>query len=127
MLLTATWCDSCVVIGIHGTCFGALFVEMAMHAVPIALLVLILGIPTGIDATFWRIAIPVALIEAVVQALYATSIRTAVFSAVHLMVFGVAQVWMFWRYGFAWMLGVRLVYYTLWHVAWGAARLKRRF
>ena len=90
-----------------------------MHIVPIAVLVTFLGMPSGLDATFWRIAIPAALIEAVLQAVYAPSIGTSVFSAVHLMVFGVAQVWMFWRFGFMWMLGFRLVYYALWHLAWG--------
>ena len=105
----------------------AVFVEIALHAIPIAVLVAILGTPTGFDATFWRIAIPVALIEAVLQAVYATSISTSVFSATHLVVFGVAQVWIFWRFGFTWMLGFRLVYYSLWHVAWGVTRLKLLF
>lgn len=105
----------------------AVFVENALHVVPIALLVAIIGMPTGFDATFWRIAIPVALVEAVVQAGYATSIGTSVFSAAHLMVFGMAQVWIFWRFGFMWMLGFRLVYYSLWHVVWGVARLELLF
>ena len=68
-----------------------------------------------------------ALIEAVVQAGSATSIGTAVVSAVHLVVFGVAQVWVFWRFGFVWMLGFRLFYYALWHVAWGVAPLPLLF
>ena len=105
----------------------AMFVEIAFHAVPIAALVAVLGMPTGFDATFWRIAIPVALIEAIVQAVYATSLTTSVFSAVHLLVFGVVQVWIFWRFGFMWMLGFRLAYYLLWHVAWGVARLELLF
>ena len=105
----------------------AVFVEFTLHAVPIALLVAMLGAPTGLDATFWRIAVPVALIEATVQATYATSIGTSVFSAVHLVAFGLAQMWMFWRFGFIWMLGFRLAYYSLWHVAWGAARLELLF
>jgi hypothetical protein len=105
----------------------AVFVEIALHVVPITVLVAIFGTPTGFDATFWRLAIPVALIEAALQAAYATSIATSVFSAVHLVAFGVAQVWMFWRFGFAAMLGLRLVYYSVWHVAWGIARLKLLF
>ncbi|MCP3854796.1 MAG: hypothetical protein GY698_08695 [Actinomycetia bacterium] len=97
----------------------AVFVEIALHLVPA-----VLGPPTGLDATLWRIAIPVALIEAIVQAVYATSITTSVFSAVHLMVFGLVQVWIFWRFGFTWMLGFRLAYYCLWHLAWGVVRLE---
>ncbi|MCP4083515.1 MAG: hypothetical protein GY745_00440 [Actinomycetia bacterium] len=102
----------------------AVFVEIALHLVPIGVLVAVLGPPTGLDATLWRIAIPVALIEAIVQAVYATSISTSVFSAVHLMVFGLVQVWIFWRFGFTWMLGFRLAYYCLWHLAWGVVRLE---
>jgi len=105
----------------------AVFVETALHTVPIAVIVAIFGMPTGFDAVFWRIALPVALIEALVQAVYASSIATAVFSAVHLVVFGVVQVWMFWRFGFVWMLGFRLAYYSLWHLAWGTARLELLF
>ena len=105
----------------------AVFVEVALHLVPIAVLVTLLGAPTGLDGTFWRIAVPVALIEAALQAVYATSVGTSVFSAVHLAVFGIVQVWMFWRFGFAWMLAFRLGYYVLWHLAWGAARLQLLF
>jgi hypothetical protein len=105
----------------------AVFVELVLHAVPIAVLVAIFGTPTALDVTFWRIAIPVALIEAVLQAVYATSTGTSVFSAIHLTVFGVVQVWLFWRFGFVWMLGFRLAYYLLWHLVWGTARLELMF
>ena len=105
----------------------AIFVELALHVTPIAGLVSILGEPTGFDSTFWSIALLVALIEATLQAAYASSISTSNFNGVHLMVFGTAQVWMFTRFGFVWMLGFRLTYYALWHLAWGAARLKLLF
>ncbi len=105
----------------------AVFVEIMLHLVPLAVLVSILGMPTGLDSTFWRVAIPVALIEAAIQVVYATSVGTAIFSGVHLVVFGVVQVWMFWRYGFIWMLTFRLAYYALWHIAWGVARLHLLF
>ena len=105
----------------------AVFAEIVLHVVPVAVLTALFGTPTGFAALFWRIAIPVALIEAVVQALYAPSIGTAIFSAVHLLVFGVVQIWLFWRFGFVWMLGFRLFYYSLWHIAWGVARLELLF
>ena len=105
----------------------AVFVEVILHLAPIAVLVAVFGMPTALDATFWRIAIPVALIEAALQAVYADSIGTSIFSAVHLTVFGTIQVWMFWRFGFVWMLGFRLAYYALWHLAWGTARLELLF
>jgi len=102
----------------------AVFVESAFHVIPLTALVAVLGAPRAIDWTFWRIAVPVAAIEAVLQAAYATSFGTQAFSAVHLLVFGVVQVWIFWRFGFVWMLGFRLAYYLLWHIGWGVARLE---
>lgn len=105
----------------------AVFVEVTLHAVPIAVLVAVFGMPTALDATFWRIAIPVVLVEAALQAVFANSIGTSIFSAIHLTVFGTIQVWLFWRYGFVWMLGFRLAYYALWHLAWGTARLELLF
>ncbi len=105
----------------------AVFVELALRLVPTAVLVAIFGTPTGLDTGFWPIAVPVVLVEAVLQAAFATSHATSVFSGVHLLVFGVVQIWMFWRFGFLWMLGFRLPYYFLWHVAWGATRLELLF
>ena len=101
----------------------AVFVELALHLVPIAVLVAILGPPTAMDVSFWRIAVPVALLEAVLQGIYAPSLGTAVFSIVQLVVFGLVQVWVFWRFGFMWMLGFRLAYYLMWHILWGVVRL----
>ena len=105
----------------------AVFVEIALHLVPITALVALFGPVTDLGPSFWRIALPVALVEAVLQAAYAPSVGTAVFSAAHLVVFGVLQVWMFWRFGFMWMLGFRLAYYALWHIGWGVARLQLLF
>jgi hypothetical protein len=105
----------------------AVFVEIVLHLIPIAVLVVLLGAPTGSNPTLWRIAVPVALIESVLQAGYATNAATTVFSAVQLLVFGVAQVWVFWRFGFVWMLGFRLAYYVLWHLVWGVVRLDLLF
>ncbi len=68
-----------------------------------------------------------AVIEAALQAVFATSVGTSVFSAVQLVVFGLVQVWVFWRFGFVWMRTFRLAYYVLWHLAWGAARLQLLF
>ncbi len=105
----------------------AVAVEIALHLLPIAVIVAVFGTQTGLAAGFWRLAIPVALGEAALQAAYAQSTAQSVFSAVHLLVFGVVGIWMFWRFGFLWMLGFRLAYYLLWHVVWGIARLKLLF
>ena len=105
----------------------AVFVEIALHAVPIAVLVAILGMPTGLDATFWRIAIPVALIEAVCRRCTPhRSVRPSSAPSTS-WCSGWLRCGCSGGFGFIWMLGFRLVYYSLWHVAWGVARLELLF
>ena len=70
---------------------------------------------------------PLISIGAIVLTAWQVQVDRTVFSALHLVVFGVAQVWVFWRFGFVWMLGFRLFHYALWHVAWGVARLPLLF
>jgi hypothetical protein len=90
--------------------------------------VLVVIVVAAVASTAWQAQVDRSgLIEAVLQAVYATSIGTAAFSAVHLTILGLVQLWVFWRFGFAWMLGFRLAYYALWHVVWGAARLEVLF
>jgi uncharacterized membrane protein len=103
-------------------------VEIVLHALPVALLISLLGSPESVsEGRFWVIAISVALIEAVLQAVFATSAATAAFSAIHLLAIGVFQVYLFRRFGFVPMVGWRLAYYSIWHVVWGAARLPLLF
>ena len=45
----------------------------------------------------------------------------------HVFVFGLVQLVLLRRYGYVPMLWFRLVYYLLWHVLWGAARLSLLF
>lgn len=99
-------------------------VEVCLHALPLALLVALFarsGIPT--DRTFWLLAITVAALEAGFQAATATTAATAVFSGLQLLAFGLVQLYVFRRFGFVSMYAFRLVYYSLWHIAWGAIRL----
>lgn len=103
-------------------------VEVCLHAVPLALLVALFarsGIPS--DRTFWLLAIPVALLEAGFQAATATTAATAIFSGLQLLAFGLVQLYVFRRFGFVSMYAFRLAYYSLWHMAWGAIRLRWLF
>jgi hypothetical protein len=103
-------------------------VEVCLHAVPLALLVAAFarsGIPS--DHTFWLLAIPVAALEAVFQVATATTVATAVFSGVQLLAFGLVQIYVFRRFGFLSMYVFRLAYYFLWHIAWGAVRVRWLF
>jgi hypothetical protein len=100
-------------------------VEVAFHAAPILAMITVFGSPDSTtDIRFWAMAAAVAAIEAGLQAASATRLGTAVFSGVHLLVIGIVQVYLFRRVGFFPMLGFRLVYYAVWHLAWGAARLR---
>jgi hypothetical protein len=100
-------------------------VEVTFHATPLLGLIVVFGSPDSTaDIRFWAMAAAVAAIEAGLQAAYATTLGTAVFSGVHLLVIGIVQVYVFRRVGFFPMLGFRLVYYAVWHLAWGAARLQ---
>lgn len=106
----------------------ALVVEVVLHALPLAVLVALFGSPdSAAEARFWVFAAAIALIEAGLQAAFAESMGTAVFSGVHLAVIGVFQVFLFRRFGFVPMLGFRLVYYAGWHLVWGAVRLRLLF
>ena len=103
-------------------------VEVCLHAVPLALLVALFarsGIPS--DRTFWLLAIPVAMLEAGFQTATATTAATAVFSGLQLLAFGLVQLYVFRRFGFVSMYVFRLAYYSLWHMAWGALRLRWLF
>jgi hypothetical protein len=101
-----------------------ILVEVCLHAVPVALLIALFagsGIPS--DRTFWLMAIPVAMLEAGFQSATATTAAPAVFSGLQLLAFGLVQLYVFRRFGFASMYSLRLAYYSLWHIAWGTTRL----
>jgi len=103
-------------------------VEVCLHAVPLAVLVALFA-RSGIqyERTFWLLAVPVALLEAAFQTATAATAATAVFSGVQLFAFGLVQLYVFRRFGFMSMYLFRLAYYSLWHIAWGAIRLRWLF
>jgi hypothetical protein len=101
--------------------------EIALHVVPLALLVALFGRAGPSGSQLWVVLIPVILVEAGLQAAYATRPSLAVFSGIHLVLFGLVQLLVFREYGFIAMLTMRLSYYALWHVAWGWLRLQWLF
>jgi len=102
----------------------AFFVEASLHVAPLALAVAMLGRPReGGSAPFWALIIAVASVEAIFQAATSDTPVLALFSGVHVLVFGVVQLAVFQRFGFVPMYTLRLAYYALWHIAWGHARL----
>lgn len=106
----------------------AFFVEVFLHAAPLALAVAVLG-PVRADdgAPFWLLLLAVASVEAIFQVSASAAPKLAIFSGLHVLVFGVTQLYVFQRFGFLPMYALRLAYYALWHIAWGAARLHLLF
>ncbi len=100
-------------------------VEVFLHALPLALLIVVFGRGAVLpERHFWMMAVAVASIEAVFQALAGrSSPGLAVVTGLALLAFGIVQLFVFRRFGFISMYMFRIAYYALWHVGWGAARL----
>lgn len=115
----------------------AFLVEILFHALPLCLLLSILPRvlrrrPSTLMGTCLAI---VATLEPTFQvwtALWGTPVvgsyqpvswRMALFDGVHVLAINSAQVAVFRRYDFVSMWWLRLVYYGIWHIAWGHLRL----
>jgi hypothetical protein len=105
-------------------------VELAFHALPLALLLLLLG-------PFWKRLRPnslvwlciflVSALEPILQVRLGSSSHSFSwadgFVALHVFAFNVLQLYVFRRYDFVSMYAFRLVYYLYWHIIWGYLRL----
>jgi hypothetical protein len=112
--------------------------EIVFHVLPLSVMLMVL--PSilknlGTETIVW-ISIPiVALLEPTFQAVLAVAgaplIGTPhdyvgwalVFDWVHIFLINVAQLLIFSRYDLVSMYSLRLVYYIIWHIIWGYARL----
>lgn len=118
---------------------GALFypvmgfiAEVAFHLVPLTLVVTAVGRKRQLEP---RIAIAVMLLVALIEAVYQvlgsgtadTSPWLMTYLLLHMTVFGFVGLAALRRYGFAAMMWLRLVYYLIWHLIWGAVRLEILF
>jgi hypothetical protein len=111
----------------------AFVAEIVFHIVPLAALLTLGGAIIAKPASerlAWLSIVVVALLEPTFQ-LYALSddalAPADLYTGPHVFLFGLAQLWVFRRYGFVAMLTFRLVYYAYWHIAWGHARLSLLF
>jgi len=102
-------------------------VEITFHLVPLALLLALVS-AVGMAP---RVALPAALLLTaalepafqVVAGFGAGPLWRDLALALHLFAFGLVQLTLLRRNGFAAMLAFRLVYYLIWHVLWGTVRL----
>jgi hypothetical protein len=116
----------------------AFLAEVALHVLPLAVLATTAGavadrwanrVDSGPQAVLAAI-VAVALLEAGLQAgsaLAGPEPLAALFVAPHLFVIGVVELLAFRRAGFAALATFRLTYYLVWHVVWGAVRLRVLF
>lgn len=110
----------------------AFIAEVAFHLVPLALIVVVSSRRprSWAGATMVPMA-AVALIEAAYQVLGSAtadvSPRLLAYLSVHMVAFAIAGLTSLRSHGFAAMMWLRLIYYAIWHVAWGGLRLELLF
>jgi hypothetical protein len=117
-------------------------VETLFHVLPLYLLLTGLPVLTGqrrSEAITWVSLILVAFLEPAFQTWSAASgapvvggphryaWRALVYDGLHILAINVCQLAMFKQYDFVSMYVLRLVYYGIWHIAWGQARLALLF
>lgn len=109
-------------------------VDIVFHVLPLAILLLILTSPP-LNLSFERAVLPCILAIAVLEPVYQTVLGfsspqplwTNVFVAANIFLINLTQLLLFRRYDFVSMYSFRLVYYLLWHILWGYARLRLLF
>jgi hypothetical protein len=103
----------------------AFLVEILFHVLPLSVALFPLALVRSPKArrllAFGALA-AAALLEPAYQVLKASGGQapgTAAFVAVHVAAINVVGLWLFRRYDFLTMYGFRILYYLIWHVAWG--------
>jgi hypothetical protein len=105
----------------------AFVAEIVFHAVPLSLLSGGVGLRAD-DTSRWRLGLcfsVVALLEPTFQVVFVADLPAwmLIYLPAHLLVFNVAQLWLYRRHDFLTMIGFRMIYYLAWHILWGYARL----
>ncbi len=106
----------------------AVVVEVLFHLVPLAIVLAAWHLfqPAVNGSRFWIAALPVSALEPAFQLLAGLDSGIGwrdLYLVGHLFTFSLLQLGILRRHGFLPMLGFRLVYYLVWHILWGQARL----
>lgn len=106
----------------------AFVAEVILHVLPLAALLAAMrwNLDPGVDdRRVWSAVLIVAGMEAVFQTFDALAYdqRLALFVAPHLFTIGVVELMLLRRHGFLPIVMFRFVYYLIWHIIWGHARL----
>jgi hypothetical protein len=110
-------------------------VEIVFHILPITVLLLITKAmfkDLAVERIVWICIIIVAAIEPIYQTIDMASANhyplwAIIYVCAHVFVINLLQLQLFKKYDFVSMYSFRLVYYLIWHIAWGYVRLKLIF
>lgn len=111
----------------------AYVVEIALHALPLSLLLASLGAfrKANTNRLVWLGIVAAAFLEPIIQLRLGYSNKPVswpeVYVAVHVFTFNLVEMYIFRRYDFVSMCSFRLVYYIHWHILWGHLRLQWLF
>lgn len=111
------------------------FVEILFHVLPLSVfLIFLTSLFKNLShkKIIWISIFMVSLLEPIYQTILMSAsgqchLWTLLFVGLHVYLFNLFQLYIFKRYDFISMYSFRLVYYMLWHIAWGYARLKLLF
>jgi hypothetical protein len=108
--------------------------ETAFHLVPLSLVLMAACLATRSrpsNRIVWAAIAVAALVEPAFQAsgIFGTGavVALSIFMLVHLTLFSIVLLALYRRYGFVTAFAFRLVYYLVWHILWGTARLQILF
>ncbi len=109
-------------------------VDIVFHVLPLTILLFILTSPP-LNISFEKAILPCILVIALLEPIYQSVLGFSspqplwanIFIAANIFLINLTQLLLFRRYDFVSMYSFRLVYYLLWHIIWGYARLKLLF
>ena len=106
-------------------------VEIVFHALPLALLLAVLGPlfkKLNMPGLIWLCILVVSLLEPILQVRSEQPFSFAqAYIGLHIFAINFLQLYVFRRYNFVSMYSFRIFYYLYWHILWGALRLQWLF
>ena len=105
----------------------AYVVEVVFHALPLALLLALLGRSTQRVNTTVVIGLCIVVVSSLEPVLVHLRTGSSAYVGTFVFVFTLVELYVFRRYDFISMYAFRLVFYLWWHVTWGYVRLRWLF
>jgi len=102
-------------------------VEVVFHALPLALLLAVLGRSKKKSNTTIVIWLCIVFVSSLEPVLVHIRMGSSAYVGVFVFVFTLVELYVFRRYDFISMYSFRLVFYMWWHITWGYLRLRWLF